>query len=311
MMERKINTAVITGPTGAVGVALCSAALARGWTVYAVCRPASPRVTALPKHDRLHLVRCDLHQLQLLPAQLQGVKADAWFHLGWAHTIGAGRNDMPAQIQNIQSTIEAVRAASALGCHVFVGAGSQAEYGRAEGMLCPHTPAFPENGYGMAKLCAGQMSRAECAALGIEHIWARILSVYGPYDGPHTMISSVAHALMAGERPALTAGEQQWDYLYSADAAQALCDMAQRGKNGATYPLGSGVTYPLRRYVEELRDAIDPALPLGFGELPYTAGQVMCLQADLSTLTQDTGFVPRVAFAQGIRQTIAWMRSGR
>ena len=33
-----------------------------------------------------------------------------------------------------------------------------------------------------AKLCAGQMTRIACAQKGIQHVWARILSVYGPYD---------------------------------------------------------------------------------------------------------------------------------
>ena len=65
---------------------------------------------------------------------------------------------------------------------------------------------------------------------------------------------------------------------------------------------------PLRRYMEELRDAIDPALPLGLGQIPYGPRQVMHLQADLSALRQDTGFEPRTAFADGIRKTIEWIR---
>lgn len=112
------------------------------------------------------------------------VQADAFFHLAWAHTIGAGRNDMPAQIENIRYTIDAVRTAAAMGCRVFVGTGSQAEYGRVDGVLRADTPTNPENGYGMAKLCAGQMSRTEAAALGMDHVWARILSVYGRMTAP-------------------------------------------------------------------------------------------------------------------------------
>ena len=151
---------------------------------------------------------------------------------------------------------------AALGCRVFVGAGSQAEYGRVEGMLEPATPANPENGYGMAKLCAGLMSRTEAAALGMDHVWARVLSVYGPHDGPATMISGTIRALLAGQCPPLTQGEQKWDYLYSADAAEAFYRMARSGQNGAVYPLGSGQARPLREYILALRDAIDPALPL-------------------------------------------------
>lgn len=307
-IERNIQTAVVTGPTGAIGIALCEKLLRENVTVYAVCRPGSSRIKDLPKAAALHVVECDAKELATLPQKMEGVSVDAFFHFAWAHTIGQGRNDMPAQIENIQSTIDAVRAAKALGCQVFLGAGSQAEYGRVEGLLKSDTPAFPENGYGMAKLCAGQMSRVEAKALDIDHVWVRILSVYGPHDGPMTMISGTIRKLLAGERPALTAGVQRWDYLYAGDAADAFYLAACHGRNGAVYPLGSGQAMPLKDYIIQMRDAIDPTLPLGLGEVPYGPLQVMHLQADISALQADTGFVPKTPFAEGIRRTMDWVK---
>lgn len=307
-IERNIQTAVVTGPTGAIGIALCEKLLRENVTVYAVCRPGSSRIKDLPKAAALHVVECDAKELATLPQKMEGVSVDAFFHFAWAHTIGQGRNDMPAQIENIQSTIDAVRAAKALGCQVFLGAGSQAEYGRVEGLLKSDTPAFPENGYGMAKLCAGQMSRVEAKALDLDHVWVRILSVYGPHDGPMTMISGTIRKLLAGERPALTAGIQRWDYLYAGDAADAFYLAACHGRNGAVYPLGSGQALPLKDYIIQMRDAIDPALPLGLGEVPYGPLQVMHLQADISALQADTGFVPKTPFAEGIRRTMDWVK---
>lgn len=307
-IERNIQTAVVTGPTGAIGIALCEKLLRENVTVYAVCRPGSSRIKDLPKATAIHVVECDAKELATLQQKMEGVSVDAFFHFAWAHTIGQGRNDMPAQIENIQSTIDAVRAAKALGCQVFLGAGSQAEYGRVEGLLKSDTPAFPENGYGMAKLCAGQMSRVEAKALDIDHVWVRILSVYGPHDGPMTMISGTIRKLLAGERPALTAGIQRWDYLYAGDAADAFYLAACHGRNGAVYPLGSGQAMPLKDYIIQMRDAIDPALPLGLGEVPYGPLQVMHLQADISALQADTGFVPKTPFAEGIRRTMDWVK---
>lgn len=307
-IERNIQTAVVTGPTGAIGIALCEKLLRENVTVYVVCRPGSSRIKDLPKAEALHVVECDAKELATLPQKMEGVSVDAFFHFAWAHTIGQGRNDMPAQIENIQSTIDAVRAAKALGCQVFLGAGSQAEYGRVEGLLKSDTPAFPENGYGMAKLCAGQMSRVEAKALDIDHVWVRILSVYGPHDGPMTMISGTIRKLLAGERPALTAGIQRWDYLYAGDAADAFYLAACHGRNGAVYPLGSGQAMPLKDYIIQMRDAIDPALPLGLGEVPYGPLQVMHLQADISALQADTGFAPKTPFAEGIRRTMDWVK---
>lgn len=303
MINRSIRKAVITGPTGAIGIALCQELAENGIIVYAVCRPGSCRAAVLPVHPNILRVDCDLAELSKL-TELIPEGADAFFHFAWAHTIGPGRNDMSAQIQNVRYTIDAVQAAKQLQCQVFVGAGSQAEYGRVEGLLKPDTPCFPENGYGMAKLCAGQMSRVECQKLEMDHVWARILSIYGPGDGPATMISSVIEQLLRGETPALTAGIQQWDYLYSGDAARAFRLMALHGADGSVYPLGSGKTKAIKDYVGILRNQIDPNLRLGFGEIPYGPLQVMHLQADITALQQDTGFVPETTFAIGIQNTI-------
>lgn len=303
MVTRNIRRAVLTGPTGAIGIALCEELAAAGIEVYAVCRPGSHRATAIPKHEKIVRVDCDVTELAKLPNLIpHGV--DAFYHFAWAHTTGAGRNDMPAQIDNIRYTIEAVHAAKALGCQIFVGAGSQAEYGRVEGTLCPETPCFPENGYGIAKHCAGKMSSIEALKLEMDHVWVRILSVYGPGDGPNSMIPSVIRQLLEGKKPALTAGIQKWDYLYSGDAARAFRLVAEYGQNGKTYVLGSGVARPLKEYIEILRNAVDPTLPLGLGEILYGPQQVMHLEADITELRNDTGFCPQIVFEEGIDKTI-------
>ena len=309
MITRAIRSAVITGPTGAIGTALCAELLANGVTVYAAVNPTSRRIANLPKHGDLHVIPCDIAQIGSLPAHIP--QCDAFFHLAWTNTTGAGRNNMPAQADNLRFALDAVNAAAAMRAGVFVGAGSQAEYGRVEGILTPQTPCFPENGYGMAKLCAGQMTRVMCAAKGIAHVWLRVLSVYGPHDGDSSMIPTVIRTLLRGERPKLTPGTQKWDYLYSKDAARGFYLAARHGRDGAVYPLGSGAARPLREYVETLRDCIDPALPLGFGDVPFSEKQVMHLLADLSALTADTGFRPATAFAEGIAETIeAYKPSG-
>ncbi len=304
----QLKKAVITGPTGAIGTALIRRMTEQDVQVYAVVRPDSRRIAAIPEDPHVHVVKLDVSELERLPEFVPG-GADAFYHFAWGSTVGAGRNDMPVQIHNIRWTIEAARAAAALGCQVFIGSGSQAEYGRVDSALTPETACFPENGYGMAKLCAGQMSRVECEKLGIGHIWTRILSVYGPGDGAGSMISAVIRQLLAREKPALTAGGQIWDYLYSEDAAEAFYLLGKHGESGKTYVLGSGSCRPLKEYIEVLRDAIDPALPLGLGEVPYGPKQVMHLQADISALTADTGFVPRFSFEEGIRNTIAWAKA--
>lgn len=299
---------VITGPTGVIGRALIDECLKHGIEVTAVCRKNSNRAFALLQLKNVHVVECDLRELLLLPELLTESDYDTFYHLGWDGTFGDSRNCLSVQTNNIRYTLDAVDVAQRLGCSRFIGAGSQAEYGRVEGILKPDTPVKPENGYGMAKLCAGQMSRLACEQRQMEHIWTRVLSVYGPEDGPNTMISSVITSLLLKKEPELTKGEQKWDYLYSADAGRAFYLLGENGISGKVYPIGSGKARPLAEYVKLLRDAIDPGLPLGFGKREYAKGQVMHLCADISELQGDTGFVPAYSFEEGIQKTINWWR---
>ena len=234
---------------------------------------------------------------------------DVFFHFAWEGTTGDARNDMVLQVRNVTYTMVAVNLAKRLGCHTFIGSGSQAEYGRVEGSLNAQTPAFPENGYGIAKLCASQMSRIMCASLGIRHIWTRILSVYGPYDNEASMVVSTLRAMMRGEEPEFTPGEQIWDYMYSEDAARALLAVAQKGHSGDIYCLGSGRPAMLKEYIEKMRDAANPECKLGFGKRPYAENQVMYLCADIEKLKNDTGFEISHSFEEGIAKTVAWVRA--
>ena len=86
MIERNIKTVIVTGPTGAVGTALCSRLLQAGCTVVAVCRPGSPRAVALSKDANLYVVACDAANLADLPQCMAAaglpVQADAFFPPG-------------------------------------------------------------------------------------------------------------------------------------------------------------------------------------------------------------------------------------
>ncbi len=299
---------IITGPTGAIGMALIQKCIIENIEAAVICHRKSARIAQIPASDKIKVIECNLDELKTLPEILTGTY-DVFFHLAWACTAGEGRNDVHAQSGNIRFALDAVEAAKKLGCECFVGAGSQAEYGRYEGKLDSRVPAFPENGYGIAKLCAGQLSRIRCGQLGIRHIWFRILSVYGEYDGEQTMIMSSIRKMLEGQSPEYTPAEQIWDYLYSVDAAEALFLAAKQGRDGAVYCLGSGQARELKEYIEIMRDEIQPGLSLKLGAKPYAPKQVMYLCADLSELRKDTGFEPRYSFEEGIRRTIAWMQS--
>lgn len=300
---------VITGPTGAIGIAFIKECISHQIEVLAVCHKKSRRIDRIPLSPLVHILELDLPEYgDFEPIEEIG-SYDIFYHFAWNGTIGDERNDMRMQHENVGYALDAVNLAHKLGCHTFVGAGSQAEYGRTEGALSAKTAVFPENGYGIAKLCAGQMTKIACRQLGMKHIWTRILSVYGPNDGEKTMIISTIRKLLKGEVPEFTKGEQKWDYLFCDDAARAMRLIGEKGRNGKIYCIGSGRAYPLMEYVFRLRDAVDPGLELAVGAVPYGEKQVMYLCADISELREDTGFEPAVDFETGIQKTVDWVKA--
>lgn len=301
---------VITGPTGAIGIALIKQCIAGRTEVLAICHKGG-RSNRIPRSPLVRILELDLEEYGGYEPDADIKGCDVFYHFAWGGAVGEERNDLKLQHKNIGCAVDAVHLAHKLGCHTFIGAGSQAEYGRVEGKLSADTPAFPESGYGIAKLCAGQMTRLVCRQLGMKHIWSRILSVYGPYDGERTMIISAIRKLLNGEKAAFTKGEQQWDYLYCDDAARAMALLGEKGKDGAIYCLGSGKAQPLSDYIMMLKDAVDPRLEPALGEIPYADGQVMYLCADIGRLQADTGFVPEVDFQTGILKTVEWVKNNK
>lgn len=305
MSDKSIKGIVITGPTGAIGMALINKCLEKNINVMAICHKGSKRISNIPVSEHVKIVEASLDEYDGLYKDSEEATGnyDVFIHLAWNGTFGDSRNDMQLQSDNIKYSLSAVELAGRLGCKVFVGAGSQAEYGRVNKPLRPDTPTFPENGYGIAKLAAGQMTRIKCEQLGIKHIWTRILSVYGPYDGEYTMVMSTLIKMIKGEETHFTAGEQIWDYLYSEDAADMLLYLAELGKHGTIYCIGSGEARPLKDYITDMYKATGCKARLGFGDIPYNDKQVMCLCVDKNHVLPGK----KTEFSEGIRNCIRYL----
>lgn len=315
-----MKKAYVTGATGAIGMALVAELLQNNIEVTVFLRKDSERSGRIAesfgeelKRGNLSVEYVSLEELKHFMENVYtpGRQDSVFYHLGWSGTFGKLRNDAVLQQKNVEYTLDAVRLADRLGCTKFIGVGSQAEYGRVSTRLTPDTDTAPENEYGRAKLAAGVSSRELCRELGIEHAWVRVLSVYGPYDGMNTMITSVIRGLLKGDRVSLTKGEQMWNYLYSEDAGKELYLLGAKAvRNGAVYILAGSEEHSLKEYVVRLCRAMDADDKLlGFGDVPYGEGQVMCLTADIGTLCSDTGYIPDTTFEDGIKKTAEWVKS--
>lgn len=301
-MEYRIRKAIITGGTGGIGLPLIRALLEDRVEVLMLRRRDTSRAMVLPEHKLLHIEYYALEELGMYVPQKAGY--DVFFHLGWGKTSQEERNNIMLQMKNVEYSCEAVKLARRCGCHTFIGAGSQAEYGRHNSPLAPGTICTPENAYGVAKLSACYATKLLCRDYGIRHIWPRVLSGYGLYDNVHSVLISGILKGLEGGKLEFSKGEQVWDFVYLDDIADAFYKMAQKGKDGAIYTVGSGKARTMREYLTILCEKLGKLGEAEFGKVPYSEFQVMHLEADSTELRKDTGWEPKVGFEEGIERVI-------
>lgn len=292
-------TVAITGATSMLGIATIKECINQSINVLAFCRPNSKNLSRIPESEFVKIIECDLEMMKNY--EVNNLSADVFIHFGWTFTDKEGRNNPSKQMMNVQFTLDAVSLANRLGCKKFIVAGSQAEYGTPNTILTSDTFVNPVVPYGVAKYAAGKFSKIECSKLGMEHIWVRILSVYGTNDLPGTLISQLIYNAKNNIPMGLSGCGQIWDYLYESDAGKAFIAIAKNGVDGKIYTLGSGVGRQLSDYVKEIIEIVNPSYKPEIGKYPYSSTQPMKLVADISQLTHDTGWKPQVNFAEGIQ----------
>ena len=297
----------MTGGTGPIGLALIRKLTQEGISVTLFARKISKKRGYLPMDNPLlHVIDCDLSELRQM--KLEKNDFDVFFHLGWANTNSYQRDDYELQLVNVKYAADAVELAHTLGCKVFLGCGSQAEYGRKDIPLTSDMYCKPENMYGAMKLSACHATRLLCEQYGMEHMWPRVLSGYGYFDNPVGVLTSNIIAYLQGKTLHFSKGEQIWDFVFHEDIANALYLVAKNGKHGKTYPIGSGHARPLREYCEILCEHLGNDVDVVFGDIPYKKNGIMHLEADIEEIRKDTGWELKWSFEEGIDLTIEFFK---
>jgi len=297
---------LVTGGSGFVGAAVVRLLLEQGCKVALLLRPSSNTRRIDDLLAQCTVIRGDLSKLEDIRTDLTEFSPHTVVHLAWDGVKGADRNSS-VQMKNVVNSISLYCLTEQIGCAQFVGLGSQAEYGQVVGRISETTATHPTTAYGAAKLATSLILERSAAASGRPFAWLRLFSSYGPDDDPSWMISYLIRSLLAGERPSLTKAEQFWDYIHVNDVASGIVAAVNSNARGF-FNIGSGNAQSLREIISMIRDAIDPSLSLGFGELPYRPDQVMHLEADINALSSATGWFPRISFESGIAETVEWHR---
>jgi UDP-glucose 4-epimerase len=292
---------LVTGATGQLGAALTRLLVRRGHRVAVLVRPSADLWRLSPIKNRLHFIEGSLSDLAPAEPELRQFAPEAVFHLAWGGVTRESRNSIDQFRINLIGGLRIVDLACDLGCRVFIGLGSQAEYGPSDSPLSEDTPARPDTAYGLAKLCLGQLALKQCELSGVRAVWLRLLAAYGPEDNESRLIPYLISCLLRGESPILSAGTQRWDYLYSEDAAEAILAAALHEALSGAFNLAHDEAWTIHQIATFLRDRLAPQ-----AVLDWTAEPSRSLLGSSSRFSALTGWQPQVGMEEGLLRTAHW-----
>ena len=302
-----MKKAIVTGANGFVGSAVCKELSAMGIQIVAVVRDEKENIDCIKDLSGLRIIYCDLSDFINLPNLIQDRDIDTFYHFAWMGSAGPLRGNLDVQINNVRYSCNAVKACGGLGCKRFVFASSIMEYEIIEKMNREETPGI-NTLYSSAKIAADYMSRTISGSLGIDYIRAVISNIYGPGEISSRIINSSIRKMLCGEHCSFSSGIQLYDFIYITDAAKIFALLGIMGKTNKTYYIGSLSPQPLKIYLNKMRDAVDPEIKIGLGEIPYDGKSVDYSIFDLKAVLEDTGYSPAVSFGEGIKETINWIK---
>lgn len=295
------KTVVITGATSFIGKALMERLCQRDYRIFAVVRPGAQTRMGEFDRRRIQAVECDMGNYVSLSNKIE--QCDIFISLAWDGTRGRARDDAVRQKNNYLYSLQALYAAAAMCCKIFISAGSQAEYGNLNGKITEDALCRPTTEYGKWKLAFYEEARKYCGEHGIALKEPRFFSLYGENDAETTMVIDIAKKMLKNEPCELTLGIQNWDYLYISDAIEGLIRLMEIKCDDGVYNFGSGDVRQLKEYVAEMYTLTHSASELRFGAIPYADTGMVSIWPDITKL-RAIGWRAEVPFSLGMQRII-------
>jgi nucleoside-diphosphate-sugar epimerase len=141
----------------------------------------------------------------------------------------------------------------------------------------------------------------------LQFINVHLQHMYGPGDDASKFTAHVLRACQS-HRPelALTAGEQQRDFIFIDDVVNAYATLLTHRQKLAPcedIDVGSGEAPSIRSFVETVHRITRSTTRLLFGAIPYRPNEAMHCQADITRL-RELGWSPSFSLESGLKRTL-------
>jgi UDP-glucose 4-epimerase len=303
-LEFELKKAIVTGANGFLGSALIKELIKNGIEVIALCRKDHNR--NIP--TGVQIVPFDFEHSNDLPLLIKDRNIDTFYHFAWEGSSGAARADTKLQLNNVNWTVDCLKAAKEIGCTRFVCAGTIMEHETMEAAYKQENRPGLGYIYGSGKLAAHTMCMPVAANIGIDLMWAKITNAYGPGELSPRFINTTLRKILNNEPLQFTSGIQNYDFVYIDDVARAFYLIGKNGKPFCHYLIGSSHAQQLKLFIMEIKKILAPSKDFILGDVPYTGVQMSLSDFDCSQTEKDIGFKAEINFAEGILKTMNWIK---
>ena len=300
--------ALITGSEGFVGKYLRAELEAGGY-----------EVTGLDLVPGEKTVTVNLLEPEAVDALLAELQPDTVFHLAGQADVGRSWK-IPAKTVEI-NVVAAVNLMEAMRKHcpesTLVLVGSSDEYGnlREAGVsVSEETPVNPMTPYAISKIAQEQMGKAYARAYGMKICMTRSFNHGGAGQKPGFMIPDFASGIVRverGEAEAVSVGNlaSRRDFTHVEDVVRAYRLIAEKGRAGEVYNVGSGETHSAQEVLDRLIAMASCPVPVRQDPARMRPSDTPVICCDRSKLTRDTGWEPRLGLERILADTLAYYRT--
>src|SRR5438270_1834978 len=173
------------------------------------------------------------------------------------------------------------------------------------------SPYRPRTPYNASKAAADHAVRAYHETYALPVTITNCCNNYGPYQFPEKVIALfTTNALDDRPLPLYASTDHRREWLHVLDHCRAVDAVLERGKDGETYNVGSGV----ERSIDQIADGV-----LGVLGKPSSLKTVVADRPghdrryllDSAKIERELGWKPTVAFPDGLADTVTWYAANR